>query len=336
MSMTEPQMRAEVVAQVAAMSEPVAAEPAPVVDETPAEVAEAPADVAEEAADVVNEDNPDSQDQDVDGAEGPTEDENAEGQAQPAADAPQFWPDEAKADFANLSAEAQEALVKHYKTAQTQINAKFEEAAAVRKTAETQAEALKEISARVEQAATQAEETFRGRWDGMTDQLWLQLSRESPQEYIQLRAQYDAEQNALQQANAAKEAAARVERQNWLSKQADDLKTYAPELVDPVSGKAKFEKTIAYLRERGAAEQDLTDVSAAVLALAYDSMQLQELRKNKPKPNPATPPKPGLAPAAATAAVPPEKRQLDRLQNRFNQTANRGDAVALLMAKGVL
>ena len=334
MSMTEPQMRASVVAEVLAMDAPapVAVETAPV---AAAEPDTAP--VADDTADVVNEDNPDSQGQDVEGAEGPTGDEDAEGQAQPAAEAPQFWPDEAKADFANLSAEAQEALTKHYKTAQTQINAKFEEAAAVRKTAEVQAEALKEISARVEEAATRAEDTFRGRWDGMTDQLWLQLSRESPQEYIQLRAQYDAEQNALQQASAAKEAAARVERQNWLTKQAEGLKTYVPELVDPIAGKARFEKVLAYASERfGAEAQDLTDVSAAVLALAYDSMQLQELRTNKPRPNPATPPKPGLAPAAGAAAVPPEKRQIDQLQNRFNQTGSRGDGVAMLMAKGIL
>ncbi len=341
MSMTEPQLRAEVVAQVEAMDAPVEQQQDIVsveVDPTNEEPVELPEDDSGEAEQdaVEGQDNSDSQDQDDDGADEPTEVEDAEGQAETATEAPQFWPDEAKADFANLSAEAQQALVKHYKTAQSQINAKFEEAAAARKTAETQAEALTQIAARVSEAATRAEETFKGKWDGMTDQVWLQLSREAPEDYIKLRAQYDAEQNALQQANAAKEAAARVERQNWLRTQAEELKTFAPELADPKQGKERFEKTLAYLRERGAKEQDLTDVSAAVMALAYDSMQLSELRKSKPKPTPKPSPKPGLAPAASTAAAPPKQRELQQLQNRFNQTKDRGDAVALLMKKGVL
>lgn len=341
--MTEPQMRAAVVSEVMALDAPAKDAPAAVQPEVQtAPEPEAPdeaqpeADAGEAAQDVVEEDNPDSQGQDADGAEEPTEGEDAEGQAEPAAEAPQFWPKEAKTDFAALSPEAQSALLKHYETAQTQINAKFEEAAAARKTAEAKAETLAQISTRIEEAAQVASETFKGRWDGMTDQLWLQLSRESPQEYIQLRAQYDAEQNALQQAQAAKEAAARVERQNWLAAQAEDLKTYAPDLTDPKHGKARFEKTLAYLRERGAKEQELTDVSAAVLALAYDSMQLAELRKSAPKPTPKPAPKAGLAPAASAATAPPEKRKLEALQNRFNQTRDRGDAVQLLMAKGIL
>ena len=341
MSMTEPQMRADIVAQVQAMAEPVeqaapaaAAEPV----EAQAEVVEgADEATSDTAADVVNDDiTPDSQDQGVDGAEGPTEGEDEGDQAAPAVDAPQFWSKEAKDNFATLPPETQQFLVEQDKAAQKAISAKFEEAAAARKTAETQAEALSQIAAKVTEAAAVAEETFQGKWHGMTDQIWLQLSRENPQEYVKLRAQYDAEQNALQQANAAKDAAARVERQNWLKSQAEELKTYAPELTDPIKGKEKFQKTLDYLKSRGAREQDLSDVSAAVMALAYDSMQLQELRKNVSKPTPKPTPKPGRAPAASVAAAPPKQREVEALKNRFNQTKDRGDAVALLMKQGIL
>lgn len=335
MSMTEPQQRAAVVAEVLAMDAPVS-ELAPVVAEAASE-ADPESDSGEPAADVVEgEDIPASQEQDADGAEEPTEGDDGDDQAAEAVEAPQFWAKEAKEHFATLDPDTQRFLVEQDKAAQKSINAKFEEAATARKTAEAKAEALTAISSKIEEAATIAAETFKGRWDGMTDQLWLQLSRESPQEYIQLRAQYDAEQSALQQANAAKEAAARVERQNWLATQAEELKTFAPDLIDPVKGKARFEETISYLRERGAREQDLSDVSAAVMALAYDSMQLAKLRKSTPKPTPKPVPRPGLAPAASAAAVPPQQRELQALQNRFNQTSDRGDAVKLLMAKGVL
>lgn len=335
MSMTEPQQRAAVVAEVLAMDTP-APEPAPVVAETAPE-ADAESDSGEPAADVIEgEDIPASQEQDADGAEEPTEGEDGEDQAAEAVEAPQFWAKEAKEHFATLDHDTQRFLVEQDKAAQKSINAKFEEAATARKNAEAKAEALTAISSKIEEAATIAADTFKGRWDGMNDQLWLQLSRESPQEYIQLRAQYDAEQSALQQANAAKEAAARVERQNWLATQAEELKTFAPDLIDPVKGKARFEETLSYLRERGAKEQDLSDVSAAVVALAYDSMQLAKLRKSTPKPTPKPVPRSGLAPAASAAAVPPQQRELQALQNRFNQTSDRGDAVKLLMAKGIL
>lgn len=340
MSMTEPQMRADVVAQVQAMAEPVE-QAAPVAAETPVEAVEDGAEVGDEAtsdatADVVNGDTPDSQDQGADGAEGSTEGEEGEDQAAQAVDAPQFWSKEAKDNFATLPPETQQFLVEQDKAAQKAISAKFEEAAAARKAAETQAEALSGLAGKLTEAATLAEETFGNKWRGMTNEVWLQLSRADPAQYTELRAQYDYEQNALQQANAAKEAAARVERQNWLKAQAEELKTYAPELTDPVKGKEKFQKTLEYLKSRGAKEQDLGDVSAAVMALAYDSMQLHELRKNAPKPTPKPTPKPGLVPAASVAAAPPKQRELQVLENRFAQTKDRGDAVALLMKKGIL
>jgi hypothetical protein len=334
MSMTEPQTREAVVAAVMAMDAPQeAADAAPVAaasDDAPVGD-EASGEVVDDVLD--NADNPDSQDQGDDGAETQTEVEDEGGQAVEAVEAPQFWSKEAKDNFATLPPETQSFLIEQDKAAQKAIGAKFEEAAAARKAAEAKAASLTQIGEQVQTIAEQAEAAFGSRWANFTDAVWLKLSQDDPQKYIQYKAQYDAEQTTLQQAQAARDVTARIERERWLAQQAEDLKTHAPELVDPVKGQERIDKVRSYLLGRGVAEQDLTDISAGVAALAWDSYQLHELRKNKPQAAIKPAPKAGVAPAASSS-VPPPQRELARLQNRFNQTGSREDAVKLLLAKG--
>lgn len=333
--MTEPEMRAQAVSIIQAME---AGEPAPQAEQPEQATTEDvdSAEGGEVAQDGVEQDNPDSQDQDAEGTEGQAEGEEGQDQAAEAVEAPEFWPSEAKADFAGLGAEAQEALLKHYKTAQTQINAKFEEAAAVRKSAEAEVASLKAFSEHATSVVEAAQKAFGDKWAGVTDGDWLALAQQNPQEYTRLKAQYDAEQSALQQANAAKEAAAQVERQTWLNEQAEALKTLAPDLVDPKLGRSRAEKTLAYLKTRGASEQDLNDVSAAVLALAYDSMQLRELRANPAKATPKPAPRAGLPATGSRAPAPSQERNVQQLKNSLAQTGDRGTAVAMLQAQGLL
>lgn len=320
--MSEPATRESVVAEM--MSE---ASPAPEVTETPVEA------VPVEAADPEPEQiEGDDQSPDPDAPETASVEDGEEVEpARPAIEPPHFWSADAKARFGDLPYELQLVVQENEKAGSRATTQKLEEATLAKKAAEAKAEALTGLSERIEAAAEQAETTFANRWAGMDQAAWLKLSRDNPNQFIQLKAQYDAEQDAVQRAQTAKDAAQQVRRDNWRGQQIEALKTLQPELVDPVKGAENLNVLGAYLVKQGAAEQDLPNIGALEMSIAWKAMQFDKLQELKPTLK--QPPKPALRPGAASPAPPSVEREVVRLRNRFAQTGSREDAVALMLAE---
>lgn len=251
--------------------------------------------------------------------------------AQPPIEPPHFWSAEAKARFAELPYELQLVVQENEKAGSKAATQRLEEATLAKKAAEAKAEALASITERIEAAAEQAEATFANRWAGMDQAAWLKLSRENPNQYIQLKAQHDAEMSAVQQARSAKDAASQVEHARWVSEQETLLKTVAPDLADPVKGPANRSAVADYLKSQGVAEQALSNVGALEVAIAWKAMQYDKGRTAlKPKPAAEKPP---VRPAASPSQS-PQSNALAKAETRFKQSGSVEDAVRLLNLKG--
>lgn len=290
-----------------------------------AEVADAP-EPEDEPADLPDGDQPSDPD-----APETASDEAAEEvePAQPAIEPPHFWSAEAKARFGELPYELQLVVQENEKAGSKATTQKLEEAAVARKAAEAKAEALASLAERIEAAAEQAETTFASRWEGMTPEAWLKLSKDNPQQYIQLKAQHEAEQDAVQRARTAKDAAEQVQRSTWRTEQIEALKTLAPELVDPVHGEKHLAELGAYLTANGVKEQDLPNVGALEMAIARKAMLFDKGMaglKSRPTPTPA---KAALKPTAPAAKTPIQSAA-ETAARRLGQTGSIDDAVNLL------
>lgn len=326
--MTKPATRESVVAEL--MSD---AAPAPEVIETPVETAPVEAADPDEAPDEGEQIEGDDQSPDPDAPETASDEAGEEVEPErPAIEPPHFWSADAKARFAELPYELQLVVQENEKAGSKATTQKLEEAALAKKAAEAKAEVLSSLAERIEAAAQQAEATFADRWAGMDQAAWLKLSRDNPQQYIQLKAQYEAEQDAVQRAQTAKGAAEQVKRESWRAQQIEALKTLQPELVDPVKGAENLSVLGAYLLKQGATEQDLPNIGALEMSVAWKAMKYDELQAIKPTLKQQ--PKAALRPGAAPPAIPSKDREVQRLRNRFAQTGSREDAVALMLAEG--
>jgi len=204
---------------------------------------------------------------------------------------------------------------------------KLEEAANARKAADAKAEALAGLTERIEAAAEQAETTFASRWAGMDQAAWLKLSRENRDQYIELKALHEAEQEAVQQARSAKDAAMQVQRQTWRTEQIEALKTLAPELVDPVHGEKHRTELGAYLTANGVKEQDLPNIGALEMVIARKAMLYDKgMAGLKSRPTPTQAALKPTAPAAKT----PIQSAAETAARRLGQTGSIDDAVNLL------
>lgn len=268
-----------------------------------------------------------------DEGEAPAEVENAdEPEPETAVEAPHYWSADKKAAFAALPADLQQTLKDEWLSGERITSQKLEEAATARKAAEAETNALKALSERIQSAAERAEGAFADRWAGMTQVEWVKLAQEDPTRYTQLKAQFDAERDAVQQSQAARDAARQIEHTQWLAEQESRLKTLAPELSDPVKGAANRGAVAEYLKSQGVAEQDLPNVGALEVSIAWKAMQYDKgraaLSSSKP-PAERAPVRPAASPSQA-----PQKRSLADAESRFNKTGSIDDAVRLLALKG--
>lgn len=265
-----------------------------------------------------------------DGAETPTEAEVEQEPEAPAIEPPHFWSADAKARFAELPPDLQEVVLAQEREFQRVSGQKLEEATTARKTAEAQAKALEGLTEKISEAAQRAEEVFASRWDQMTPEVWAKLAQENPQQYIQLKAQHDADQAALQQSRTAKDAAERVQFAQWVQEQEATLKTRAPELADPVKGPENRKAVADYLQSKGVDEQALSRIGAVEAEIAWKALQYERGLASLNKPRPTPPQKPAVRPTG-TPSKPVSAT--DTLNRRLSQTHSVDDAVALLQAR---
>lgn len=259
------------------------------------------------------------------------EEERAEG---PVVDPPLYWSDENKEKFALLPLELQETLKEEWVKGDKLTNKRVQEATEARNAADKQAKTLSEITERVSAATDLAERAFGDKWQGADPAFWAKLARENPENYNTYKAQYDADQHALQQSRTARDAANQVQRDGWVQEQAQQLKTMIPQLADQKQGKPLADKITQYMVTSGVPEQAIPDIAAVGYQFAWKAMLWDEAQKAKPTPQKTVPSAlPGKSAPVSREAV--QQTQLKSVRGKaWAPTGTREDMVRLMIAEG--
>jgi len=247
-------------------------------------------------------------------------------------EAPTFWSAEGKALFATLPPEAQAAILAEENGVKALTAKKLEGTAAEKKAAKAERDKFAQLTTRMSEAATQAETTFASRWAGITPEGWSALAQQDPNKYTALKAQYDAEQHAVQQASSARAEAEATQHTEWLSEQAEKLQTLCPALVDPVHGEKNLRELSDWLIKEGADPEQLPHVGAVEMSIARKAM-LYDLGVAKlQQPRKPVETKPGLKPSGAESSS-PQQRSAASAMSRLSKSGSIDDAVEVLLAR---
>lgn len=253
---------------------------------------------------------------------------------------PLYWSPEAKAEFAELPPNLQAVVLAQEGPREAATAKAKAEAAEKVKVADAELAKLGQFAESLADRLPQWISTFESRWGTETPD-WVAYAQEHGVEQMTLlKLQHEQEQAQLQQAVQAKQVAEGQAQQAFVRAEYAKLTELAPDLVHPETGQAKRHEVAEYLVKAGGIDlQAVQNISAAEMIIARKAMlydQAQAALKAKPAPKPPAPAlRSPVRPAAAQSQVPTQQREAQRLQNRFAQTANREDAVALILAKGL-
>lgn len=337
---------------------------------SPEPAAEAPADDQIEAAaeqedeteaaaeapdgDVAGEDDPQSEAEpaaeDDPGAETPAEDDPAETvePAEPVADAPHFWPAEAKAKFAALPPELQLIVAEQAKAGDRVVTKAVEEAAQARKTFEGQASQATQLAEELNAFLPDALKTFADRWAGVQ---WAEWAKVEPDKALAARFEFEAEQEQLGKLQAATAEANRQEHERFVTAEADTLSKlaseHAPELLDPKVGQGRRVEIGQYLVGSGIPAERLANISAVETIVAYKAMMFDratatakaaaERSRTAPpvvRPKPAAPPvRAAVRPSASPASASPRQSTLQAAERRLDREGSMDAGIAALRAR---
>lgn len=297
---------------------PVEAAPKPEPEEQPAEAQPADGDDPPEEEPVEAEEEPESDPE------------------TPAIAAPKSWDAEARAEFALLSPALQKTVAAREEERDRAISRAQTEASKARERADAEVSTLGQYKAQLDQLIPQAEATFGDKWANVD---WVRWAADDPAAAQIGRFQLEQEQQELARLKAAHQQTETLAFTKFLEAENERLKEVAPALADPKDGPAKRKAVAEYLVAQGVQPEQLKHISAHEMAIAHKAMQWDAAQA---KAKTATdPPKPKSAPvktvAPVAAAVPgtTQQRETQRIVNRFAQTADRNDAVALILAKGL-
>ena len=309
--------------------QPEATESAPVTDEATAPQAEE--EISSEA-EPTSEDDTSEAEQPGDG-EDTGEEEQPEAEADPI-DAPNWWDAESKEKFAALPPELQE-IVKVQEDKREAITQKFkQQATEAQRQYEAKAKELATLSDRANTVFEKAEEAFKSRWDGMTADVWQELFATDPTTAVQLKFEYDTEQEQLRHVSEARRVATEKAQEQHYAEQRTRLQEIAPELS---SNPQQLQSLGKYIVDSGIPAEAIASATADELNIVYKAMkydQMQERAKAAKQTAIASPPKPtpqkSIAPAPGReTSLPPQERHVAELKNRLAQTKSRDDLAAL-------
>lgn len=229
----------------------------------------------------------------------------AEGDADPYADAPEFWAAEHKALWSkDLPPEFRQAVHEHVKQASRAISDKMMEAANARKAAEEQVQKFTQERDQLAEwwkttGAPLVVGNFQAKWGQMTPEAWQKLAAEDPAKCQQLRIEFDNDRNTVQDAMARhqQEVAAAQERakqtfETVKRSEHDKLATRLPQYFGADKAQATYDELGKYLTGLGIDSQRVNAIyEAPVIEIAHKAMlydKLQAALKAKLKETPAT------------------------------------------------
>jgi hypothetical protein len=283
-------------------------------------------------------------------------DEAAE-EAQPeAVDLPTSWPAELAETWQTLPAETQDFIVKREAEREAAVNAKFQEAANVRKANEALITEANTNRQKFAEAADIVLSTLRPQAPSrsMLDQ---RSADYNPDAYHYLKAEYDDSVAWLGQLQQQRQEIAAQQQQEATQAEAQYIAQVeekfrpallkdVPDLADPTKQGPMLNKLIQYAVSQGIGEHVFTDpeiaqrITSPELHMAYKAMKYDEMMSAKAKvqpkaPKPAAPPvRPGVATPRSAIQATERKKAFERLDREGSVEA--AAAIFKLQSQGKL
>lgn len=280
-------------------------------------------------------------------AESQEEPEAGEGQpeeAQPDVELPPSWPSDMAEEWQTLPAPVREKIVAREAERETAVNAKFQEAANLRKAHEAEIEEAKTNRQRFAEAADFLVSVVRPQQPSpsMLDPSSsdynpdaYHLANRKYEEQVQLlNAVAQQRQQIAQQESEAEQTQREARIAEINSKHMPDLVKLVPDFTDQSKADAAFHGLARYALSQGVPEDTelsaFTAVELKLLAKAqkYDEMMAAKAKVTPKAPKPAAPVvKPGVATPRATIQAQRQKEAL----NRLDKSGSIEDAAAFFL-----
>lgn len=162
---------------------------------------------------------------------------------------------------------------------------------------------------------------------------WAALARtKPPQEYLAIKADWDARQGKAQKAREAWEQAQAAERAQRVQSERDKLLEAIPEWRDQAKAKADAEKMMARARDYGFSPEELAEVTDhRVFRALRDAAAYRELQEAKPAvTKKVASVQPALKPGAKPAPAKTDDREV--LRKKLRETGDARVAARLLLS----
>lgn len=253
---------------------------------------------------------------------------------------PQSWSAADKAHFESLPRDVQEVIARRESDRDKAVQRSIQEAADARKeaaTAKTEAQAVTQIKAVLDQIVPLATQAFNSEWSDWTPAAQAELAQKNPAEYVAKKAWFEAQAAEVKRLNDVNAQVQQAAYQQFVEAELAKLPEKAPDLADPKEGPARRVALSAFLVENGVPADQIPLLDANTIGLAYDAMRWRQAQAKaalavRPRTPAAAPATPSLRPAAAQAA-PSRQRSRDTAMERLSATGTIDDAVRALKAQ---
>lgn len=243
----------------------------------------------------------------------------------PAIEPPKSWDADAKERFARLPREDQEYLVEREAERDKGVSIAQQRAAEARQRADQEAAAIVAARPLIVQAVERANQQFQTRWEGMDATAWAQLAQTDPARYVQAKAAYDADVQAVQQIGAARQQAEATEWQTFARTQTARLPEIAPHIASDPKVQAEVFDYIAKSVPNYTPEQGKW-VTAEEMLIAWKAQQYDATKAPTAKPV-------GQKVLSAKPSAPPtplKQRQQSQRKAEFQKAPTIENALKLL------
>lgn len=243
----------------------------------------------------------------------------------PAIEPPKSWDAEHKAKFAALPRDVQEYLLERETERDKGVSAAQQRASEARQRADAEAEAVAALKPQIESLAAQAKQQL-DRWSSMDATAWQRAAQQlEPREFNQLRADYDADVQRVQQLDAARQQAEVVEWQAFANTQTARLPEIAPHIAsDPKVINEVFDYIGSSVPNFGPEQRKW--ISADEMLIAHKAMLYDRAQAPQPKPQG----KKVVTARPSTAPAPLKQRQRSQVEQAFKKAPTIENALKLL------
>lgn len=271
----------------------------------------------------------------AEGAEG-----DGEGDGEPIEAVPQSWGADRAAEWASLPKPARTAVLEAESEIQRVRSEAGREKAALKKEVEPAKAEYAERVKRLDDLVPKLEERARSKYEGLD---WRKLATElSPEEYNQLRAEYESDAQTYREAQEERRRAAQKAENDRIDSESATLMERNPQYQGE-KGQKLFQdeaaKVHAFGRQLGFNDAQLNAAGAIDYEVLRDAMAYRDLRKTAAAPPAKKPPAPAqtaVKPAPRKRAGDTAKRRVQDAQKQFEKAKQSGSVRKQIAAAAAL